>query len=136
MFKRLKEKLYFRAKANGVQKMIWDYEFKRAKTRAIREDIRKQYDQDKSKLAIIITQLGKEEKNPTMEKGDLARLEDEKVRLEKDLERWEAQMKGLDLEVEGSKKTQEFPDGVMGINQTLDSLRELQKMVKDYTKRI
>lgn len=136
MFKRFKEKKYFKKKFEGVQKMIWDYEFKRSKTRSLREAIRQKYDQDKSRMATLLAKIGTENKNPTMGKGDIARLDDDKVRLEKEIEKWEEQLKNLDLEVNGSKQTNEYPEGAVGINQTLDSLRELQIMLKEYIKRI
>ena len=42
----------------------------------------------------------------------------------------------FDLEVEGSWKTNEYPDGVQGLNQQIDALRELQIMLLDYLKSI
>ena len=52
-----KQKRYFRKKLDGVQKMIWDIEFKRAKTQLIREDIRVEYDNMRSKLATLENQI-------------------------------------------------------------------------------
>ena len=112
--------------------MIWDLEFKRAKTRMIREEIRQTYDNLKSRLHILEEDIKKQKETPTMEKGDIARLDDQKVLLERDITRYEAQMKGLDLEVNGSKQTAEYPDGVQGINDQLDALRELMGMLKEY----
>ena len=131
-----KQKRHFRKKLDGVQAMIWDLLFKRAKTQSIREDIRVEFDNLKSKLSTLETQIETQKKTPTMEAGDIARLDDQKVLLDKDIERLLAQMKGLDLEVSGSKATNEYPDGVQGINQQIDALRELQIMLKSYLKEL
>lgn len=128
---------YFRKKLRGVQFMIADLEFKRAKTRMIREEIRQEYDNQKSKLMVLETQIESEESKPDefkMEKGEFARLGDQKVLLENDIEKFTQQMKGLDLEIAGSKPTAEFHDGVQGINDRLDALRELVGMLHDYIK--
>ena len=131
-----KQKRYFRKRLDGVQKMIWDIEFKRAKTQLIREDIRVEYDNMRSKLATLENQIKSQKEKPTMEAGDIARLDDQKVLLDKDIERMLGQMKALDLEVEGSGKTNEYPDGVQGLNQQIDALRELKIMLKSYIKEL
>lgn len=131
-----KQKTYFRKKLEGVQKLIWDLEFKRYKTHEIREDIRTLHNDSKSKLAILETQIKSEKEKPTMEKGEIARLDDRKVLFDRDIKRFEEQMKGLDLEVEGSKPTAEYQEGVQGINQQLDALRELQGMLEEYIKEL
>ena len=131
-----KQKKYFKGKLDGVQRMIWDLEFKRAKTQMIREEIRQTYDNLKSRLHILEEDIKKQKETPTMEKGDIARLDDQKVLLERDITRYEAQMKGLDLEVNGSKQTAEYPDGVQGINDQLDALRELKGMLGEYIQKL
>ena len=112
--------------------MVWDLEFKRFKTREIREEVRQTYDNQKSRQFSLKEQLN----NKELKKEELANIKDEIERLDVQLKRYEEQMKGLDLEVEGSKPTNELPDGHDGINQTLDSLRELQQMIKDYLRSI
>jgi hypothetical protein len=71
-----------------------------------------------------------------MEIGEIERLYDQKVLLERDAERFISQMKSLDLDVFGSKPCQEYHDGVNGINDQIGALRELHKMIKDYIKEI
>ena len=129
-----KEKKYFQKKLKGVQYMIWDLQFKRAKTKMIREEIRMEYDNCNSRLSVLQDEIKKQAEKPSMEKGEIARLDDKKVLLDRDIERFLGQMKGLDLEINGSKPTQEYQDGVQGINHQLDALRELQGMLKDYIK--
>ena len=123
-----KQKKHFKNKLVGVQRMVWDLEFKRFKTREIREEVRETYDNQKSRQFSLKEQLN----NKELKKEEAANIKDEVERLDVQLKRYEEQMKGLDLEVEGSKPTNELPDGHDGINQTLDSLRELQQMIKSY----
>jgi len=114
--------------------MIWDSQFKRFKTLEIREDVRQEYDKSKARLEITETQVKSQKENSTMEAGDVAKLEDQIVMVKRDIERYESQLKAMDLDVFGSKPTNEFPDGISGINDQLDSLRELQIMIKEYIK--
>lgn len=142
IFKRLFKWLFswkyrhFSSKIRGVEKMIEDLIFKRAKTQSIREDVRVEFDNLKSKLSTLEGQIASQKEKPSMEAGDIARLDDQKNLLDRDIERLLGQMKGLDLEVVGSKPTSDYPDGVQGINQQLDALRELQIMLKSYIKEI
>jgi len=131
-----KQKTYFKKKYDAVQATIWDMEFKRAKTKMIREEIRVEYDNTKAQLEALNRQIKAQATTPTMKEGDIKRLDDEKIRIEADLKRYEGQMKDLDLEVEGSQPTNELPEGHIGINHQLDSLRELLIMVKDYYKKL
>ena len=117
------KKRYFKGKLKGVKRLIWDLEFKRAKTQMIREEIRQEYDNDKSKLAILEERIKKQKDK---------KLDDEKVLLERDIKNFEKQMDGLDIEIKGSRKTVDFPDGIQGVNQQIDALRELQEMLKEY----
>ena len=125
---------YFQSKIRGVEKMILDLEFKRFKTLEIREEVRQVYDNTQSRLSVLLEQIKKETETPTLEKGDFARLEDQKVLMERDIERYKKQMDGLDLEVNGSKPTNEYPEGIQGINSQLESLHELKLMLRDYLK--
>ena len=126
---------YFKKKLKGVHKMIADLEFKRYKTLEIREDIRQEYENARSKLAILEDQAKKEKEAPTMEEGEAKRLDDQKVLLERDISRFKDQIKQLDLEVSGSNPTAEYHDGVQGINQQLEALHELVGMLKDYIRK-
>lgn len=127
---------YFSRKLKGVKSMILDLEFKRFKTREIREEVRQTYDTSKAKLLSLETTIKqeKDKQGKGMAEGDIARLEDETVRLKRDIERYAAQIRQMDIDVEGSRETNEFPDGVAGINQQIDSLRELEGMLRDYIK--
>lgn len=121
--------------------MILDNEFKRFKTAEIREEIRQAYDNEKAKLHGVETTISMERGKNADDKskladGDIARLDDEVVRIKKSIEGYENQMRNLDIEVNGASKSNDFPDGYQGINQLLESLRELVGMLKDYIKRL
>lgn len=126
---------YFKEKLRGVEKLILDLEFKRFKTREIREELRVEYDNLKNRLSVLLAQIENEKTKPTMPKEEAARLDDQKVLMERDLERYLNQMKGLDLEVEGSKPTSDYPEGVQGITQQIESFRELKDMVQESLRR-
>ena len=130
------KKKYFKRKAKAIQKQIWDSEFKREKTLMIREEIRIEYDGVQSRLSIIEEQIKTFPEDKTTWTDEQKHFDDEKIRLDSDKTRFENQMKQLDIDVHGSKKTNEYPDGVDGIEQTLDVLRELLEMVKEYIKKI
>lgn len=130
--KKSSKRKHFQQKLEGVQKMIWDLEFKSFKTREIREDIRKEYDTAKSRIDSFIKQI----ETWTGDEAERKGVEDKKVRCERDVIRFEAQMKQLDEEVNGAKPSAENHDGVNGIVQQIDSLRELVEMLKDHIKSI
>ena len=131
-----KEKSYFKKKLQGVQCTIWDLEFKRAKTKQIREEVRVEFDTLKSKIELVNSQIKTQKEKPTMPEGDIKRLDDEVVRMKADIERYQGQMKQLDLDIDGSRPTADLPDGAIGINHQLESLRELKVMLKDYLSKI
>lgn len=166
-----KQKDYFKNKLRGIQAMIWDLEFKRYKTFYVREQIRQEYDNCRSRMEILKTQISSEaeklkpqlpnwkqetdgklettqvfikrnqdffDKTPEVRKqiDEFGRLEDDLERLEKEVEKKVAQMKSLDIEVQGSKPTAELPEGHQGINETLSALHELIQVTKKYTKEL
>lgn len=128
--KGVSKKGHFKQKLDAVTKMIYDLEFKVFKTKEIREDVRKEYDMMNSRVAALNIQI----ENFKGNEGDKKRIEDDKVRAERDLKRFEAQMIGLDKEIFGEKPNAENPDGATGINDQIDSLRELQSMIKSWIK--
>ena len=128
------KKQYFKNRLHAVRQMIWDIEFKIFKTKEIREGVRQDYDAMKSRLSnyekILNEWKGKDDE------AEKKRVEDDIVRAKQDVERLEAQMKQVDLEVYGSKKTAEFPDGATGLTHEVESLRELTGMLDDWLKKI
>ncbi len=126
------QKKYFKKKLIGIQSMLWDLEFKRYKTQYVREQIRQEYDQIRSKLEILKTQINVEKDKPVMPADEFKRLEDQEIVFNKDVERKIAQMKQLDIEVNGAKPSVELPEGHQGLNETMDALRELMEVTKKY----
>ena len=129
-FKPVSRKQHFKQKLAGVGKMIWDLDFKVFKTREIREDVRREYDQQKARLSTLEEQIKNWPKDK--DEGDRKRLEDQVVLINRDIQRFEAQLKQLDLEVSGANPNNEYPDGVQGINHQIDSLQELKVMLKEW----
>ena len=123
---------YFKKKLHGIECMIEDLLFKRAKTLYVREQIRQEYDALRSKLEILKTQIASEKDKPTLPEGDIKRLDDDEVRITKDIERKIAQMTNLEVEINGSKPTAELPEGHQGLNETMEALRELIQVTKKY----
>ena len=128
------KKRYFKRKLEAVEKSIWDLEFKKFKTQEIREEVRQTYDSTKQRLELVESQIKAQTDNRTMNDDEFKRLEDEKVILTRDSERYEGQLKGLDVEINGSPKTNDYPDGFDGMAQQLEALRELVGMIKSYIK--
>jgi chromosome segregation ATPase len=130
----MKQKKYFKNKIESVQKMIWDLEFKRFKIGELREEVRQEYDELKAKRSVLEAQIKSQKENPTKEAGEVAKLEDQLVLLNKDIEKSENDMKGLDLQVNGIRPCADYPEGVTGVNQQLGALRDLTPMIKSYIK--
>ncbi len=124
-----KQKQYFKKKLDGVQKMIWDLEFKREKTLEIREGLRGEYDAMKARLDAVLGIIKGLPEDKTAWTDEQKQLEDQKVLFERDATRLENQMKELDLDVNGSPKCNEYPDGADGINDQLEALQQLKGLV-------
>lgn len=137
---------YFRKKLHGVECMLADIEFKRFKSLEIREDVRLAYDNTQAKIQQLNEQIktfpeikateevAREKEKKEKWTDEQGRVEDQRILLERDRDRYLAQMKQIDLDVHGSPKTNEYPDGVSGIDDQIDSLQELKGMVKSYIK--
>lgn len=132
--KKTSKKEHFKSKLEGTQKMVWDLEFKKFKTAEIREDVRKEYDYMQSRIDTINKSIQDFPKNK--DKAERARLEDDKVRAERDLGRLKGQIEHLDLDIKGSKPTNQYPDGVSGIEDQINSISELTKMLKNWIKKL
>ena len=123
----ISKKAHYKQKLRGTERMRWDLEFKVEKTNQIREDVRKKYDYMKSRVATVEESLKTEK-----DKAEKANLEDKKVIATKDAERLLNQIKALDLEVNGCKPCQQYPDGHTGIVDQIASMRELEGMLSNY----
>lgn len=137
-YRRPTQKQHFKQKLEGTTKMIWDLEFKVHKSRELREEIRQQYDSNKQRLANIedrlkVMPVPKEgEQMPEEVKVEYGKLIDDKNILETKIKDGERQLQIIDVEIEGMAPTNENPDGVTGILYQIDSLKEVQGMIKEY----
>ena len=128
------KKEHFKGKLHATRSMIWDLQFKVFKTREVREGIRQEYDYLQSQLQNINLKI---EAGPgDGDVGEFNRLADQKELMERDAARFLAQMKHLDLEVEGERPSKDNPEGHEGITMQIDSLRELEIMLKDWIKEV
>ena len=125
------KKDYFKNKIRGTQTLIWDMEFKKFKTQEIREQIRKEFDYMNSRINSF-----EEKKKTGVDKAEVTRIDDVIVLATRDRDRLEAQIKGLDVDIAGAEKSSEYPDGADGMVQNIESLEELNGMLKDWVKNL
>lgn len=129
---KLDKKTHFSNKLRGTKQMVWDLEFKAFKTKEIREEIRQELDFMKSRVDVFTKQLDQ----MTKKDEGFGEVSDNLERAKKDVERLEGQIAGIDLELNGSKPTNQYPDGVTGVYHQIDSLRELVGMLQSYIKKL
>lgn len=132
---------YFTRKLKQVGYTIWDMEFKRFKSSEVREEMRQLYDWTKSNTAMLEeklkTQKEKKDGDPTkMPEGDIARIDDEIVRSKVKEEETLKSVKDMDIQIDGAKPSVDYPDGLQGLIQQIEALRELRQMIEQYLKKI
>ena len=132
VYKPVSKREFFKKRLQKVINDTWDLEFQRFKTEEVREDIRKIHDGAQAKKAALEIQVKNWPKDK--DQGDKARLEDEIVRSNRDIERYKAQMAEIDVSIHGSKPTADHPDGADGMDQRIASYMEVQSMLKDWIK--
>lgn len=116
----------FAKKIKDVDATIWDFEFKVAKSRQVREGVR----QDRDRAVEAALHVGRQlEAKPAG--VDLKKLESDKAALEDNAKRYEAQMKMVDEQINGVPAKGVDP-GQQGILDTIASLVELREMYKSY----
>ena len=128
---------YFKDKLKAVEKMTWDLEFSRQKKQDQRESYRLSYDNLRNKLEQLNIKVKKESEPGGWKEtkpDEFARFADDEAILKAEIEKQKSWIDGLDLEVVGSPITAQYPDGVQGVNQQLDALRDLQETLKQYIK--
>ena len=121
---------HFKGKLDGTRKVIWDLEFKKFKTREIREDIRREYDNKKQALHASEAAIANFPKEG--DKAEKASLEDQVVILKRDIERHESQLRDIDAQIDGAKPSSDYPEGVMGISEEIDSMRQIEAMLVEW----
>lgn len=124
-----KYRFFFR-KLKGVRAAMWEYEFKVAKARQLRESVRQDRDRTLAGVQNMDNSI-KNEKDPEK----LKMLESEKAKLLDNAKRFEAQMKMVDEEINGIP-TSEADAGKNGIMDAIKSYAELREMYKDYLRKM
>ena len=136
MAKQETEKSYCEKKLIGFQYGLYDLYFKVFKVKIRREEVRQDYDASKAKLESLNTQIKNQKEKPTMPEGDIARLDDEKVRIEKDISDGEANLKIWDEVLQGAKPSADNPDGLSGLQQEITNARDTIEIMKIYIKQL
>lgn len=127
---------YFYKKIKGMKRMIEDEKFSRFKTFELREEVRQEYDQERARLAAIDLRIkNKAETIKNIGEGEFKKIEDEKVLSEKRIEALKNEMTILTEKTEGSKPTNQHPEGLIGNTQTIEKLYELIDYVRAYINR-
>ena len=116
--------------------MIWDNEFKRYKMKENREEMRQDYDNKKAHVQMLIDKYKLEKKKGKLNKDELARIDDDKVRAEADIETLKDYMSASDRGIYGCEPGKDFPEGFNGQEQLIEGLHEIIEMLTDYMKQL
>lgn len=140
LFKYLSNRQYrlFRRKIKDVQASIWEYEFKIAKSRQVREGVRQDRDHAIEAVNNIANMLKADDEAAIADKmPEDARknLVDEMTKLNDDTKRYEAQMRMIDDQINGVNASAES-SGTQGIMETIKAMVELKSMYKDYSNKL
>lgn len=120
---------FFMKKISDVERSILEYEFKIAKSRQVREGVRQDRDralESAKRLSVALTGATKDQ---TID------LEKQIATQEDNAKRFEAQMKMVDDQIQGTKPSESDP-GQQGIIDIIASLTELLTMYKDYADKL
>ena len=132
---KLSKKIHFNNILTKTKVMVWDLEYKRFETQEMREEVRQEHDSLKSVHSSLVEQIKEEKKKGKMSKDELEKLDEKKELMEKrDIVKAQEQLTALDLSVQGSKPCSDYPEGVQGINDQLDTIRILQGRINKYLK--
>lgn len=127
------KRTHFKNRRAAQQQMIWDLEFKIAKTKQIRESVRKEYDAAKSHLFGINKEIeGAETGGIKLPEEKTKELAQRKEALERDIPRFEGALMQLDAEIDGIRPSAENPQGIPGAQNQIDQIRELITMLDEY----
>lgn len=127
---------HFIKKRRSVLTMVEDLQFKKFKTLQIREMEREKHITICSRLGDLDQRIKSEKEKPTLSVDEVKRLDDQKVLLERDKERQELRLKEIDIEIQGTRPTAEYPDGADGIEQQIELLHNLAHTIDVWVKTI
>lgn len=129
-------KRHFITRLRNIEVSIWDKEYLKHQAREIREGVRLDRDRALEAADALKIEVAKDHAPETKKE-----LEDRLAHQIDNAQRFEAQIKMLDEQVEGrpyspASEGKEADPGVQGINDTLGSLAEMRKMLTSYLKKI
>jgi hypothetical protein len=110
-----KKRDHFKKMKAQAEQVIWELEFKKFTALYERETVRKQYDQLQDAFQRISAQLA----NEVGDKDSLAKLESEKVEVEKNLKDTKDYMDSIDATISGGPASALLPNGAPGIDNQL-----------------
>lgn len=144
------EKQFNQDKLIDISCSIYDWQFKRFKNRVERERYRDEYDVIKAKLEAIDHTMKVQKEKPTMSEGEIARLPDEKLKMEKDLLVYKEKIDQCDKDLSGVQESYEknekgelvrdekglpvYVAPTPGIETMIEALRELKNVHIAYIK--
>lgn len=117
-----KQYWFFKGKINGVQKAIWDIEFKISKSRQVREGVR----QDRDRAVEALNQIEARLKGVPSDADEQA-----KIVMADNIKRYEKQMKMVDDQING-KEGNDKEESIIGLLEQIKSYVELKQMYQDY----
>lgn len=125
---------HFIKKIKAVEIGIVDLEFKQFKLGLEREEIREEFDGAKQRLESVQAQIKADKESPKLNVDELKRLDDDVVRLNIEIENKEKELREIDVEINGSPKTNDYPEGALGVVGQKELLREAIGQIKQYIK--
>ena len=123
--RKISKKRHFQARIEQTERSIWDTEFAKEKYKAIREDVRQQYDRVNENLMVAKQRLEVEEaKSP----ADAKNIENLKALVEKyspDIDQLKKQMTALDEQIDNEYNPE-------ACTQKIEASRALCSMLKSH----
>lgn len=117
-----KKKQFFNKMLADIQKLIWNQEFKRFKALAVREQLRREYDQATDALNRINAQPDNEQ------------AKKDKPMVEQKVNQLKGQIDDMDMRLNGVVPNENNPEGLIGITQELESSIEMREYIKAFVK--
>lgn len=121
------KKSFFKREVSRINRQLWNEEFKVEKSLQIKEGIR----QDRDKLLDAKHKIDAQLKATPDDKD----LQEQASNIINTVKRYELQMNMLDKQINGVPAEGDNP-GEEGANDTISSLAELRRMVKDYVTKL
>ena len=120
---------HFKKQIKRAEEALWVLEFRIYEAKEMREDRRRQRDRAAETVDALELQLKKDLKQEA--KDELLKQKEEQQKYKDYVTK---QVEGLDIEITGSEKNEEFPQGYQGIKQQMDALRSRIEMYKYHIK--